>query len=94
MDINEVFNWLITGWRAWIILGAVAGFIANIIMAEQDRGFIYYTVLGIVGAFLGGFIFQFFGERAATGLNPYSILVSTVGAVVILFVANLIRKAK
>jgi uncharacterized membrane protein YeaQ/YmgE (transglycosylase-associated protein family) len=47
-------------------------------------------VLGIVGAFVGGFIFNFFGHSGVSGFNIYSVLVATVGAVVVLFIYHAI----
>ena len=69
---------------AWIVLGLVAGFIASKIVNKSGEGMILDIILGIVGAVLGGYLFQTFGMAGVTGLNVYSILVAVVGAVLFL----------
>jgi uncharacterized membrane protein YeaQ/YmgE (transglycosylase-associated protein family) len=71
---------------AWIILGLIAGFIASKIVNKTGEGVIMDIVLGVVGAVLGGYLFQTFGMAGVTGVNLYSILVAVVGAVVVLFI--------
>lgn len=75
----------------WIVLGAIAGLIAGIIM-KSKHGIIEDIGLGVVGAFIGGFIFNFFGQSGVTGLNIYSIIVAVVGAIVLIFVGRLIHR--
>jgi uncharacterized membrane protein YeaQ/YmgE (transglycosylase-associated protein family) len=70
---------------AWIILGLIAGFIGSKIVNKSGEGIILDIVLGVVGAFLGGFIFSFFGAQGVTGLNLWSLFVAVIGAVVFLF---------
>ena len=70
----------------WIILGLISGFIASKMVNHTGEGVILDIVLGIVGAFAGGWLFNTFGAHGVTGLNIYSILVSVVGAVVVLLV--------
>lgn len=72
----------------WIVLGALAGVIAGMIM-KSNHGIIMDVVLGVVGAFVGGFIFNFFGQSGVTGLNIYSIVVSVIGAVALIFLGRL-----
>jgi uncharacterized membrane protein YeaQ/YmgE (transglycosylase-associated protein family) len=71
---------------AWIILGLVAGFIASKLVNRTGSGIVMDLLLGVVGAFVGGFLFTRFGAAGVTGLNLYSILVATLGAVVVLFI--------
>jgi len=78
---------------AWIILGAVAGFIASKIVNKAGEGFLMDIVLGIVGAVVGGFIFRQFGAAGVTGFNLYSLLVAVVGAIVFLIIYHAIRRA-
>jgi uncharacterized membrane protein YeaQ/YmgE (transglycosylase-associated protein family) len=78
---------------AWIIFGALAGWIASIIMGRNKQmGAIANIVVGIVGAFIGGWIMNFFGAQGVTGFNLASLLVAIVGAVVLLFVVGLLRR--
>ena len=69
---------------AWIILGLISGFIASKIVNRTGEGFILDVVLGIVGAIVGGVIFNQFGSIGVTGLNLYSLIVAVIGAVVVL----------
>ena len=55
-------------------------------------GAIANIIVGIVGAFIGGFIMSFFGAQGVTGFNLPSLLVAIVGAVVLLFVVGLFRR--
>jgi uncharacterized membrane protein YeaQ/YmgE (transglycosylase-associated protein family) len=74
----------------WIIFGALAGWIASIIMGKNKKmGAIANIVVGIVGAFIGGAIMSFFGAQGVTGFNFPSFIVAVVGAVVLLFVVGL-----
>jgi uncharacterized membrane protein YeaQ/YmgE (transglycosylase-associated protein family) len=71
---------------AWIVLGLVAGFIASKIVNKAGEGMLMDIVLGVVGAFLGGWLFNTFGMPGVTGLNMYSLLVAVVGAALFLIV--------
>ena len=77
---------------AWIILGLIAGFIASKIVNKQGEGFFLDIILGIIGALVGGWLFEFFGKAGVTGLNLYSMLVAIVGAVVVLVVYHAVRR--
>lgn len=73
------------GFIAWIILGALAGWIASMIMkTDAEQGAFANIIVGIIGAVLGGFIMQLFGASGVNGFNLYSILVAIGGAVVLL----------
>ena len=74
------------GILAWIVLGLIAGFIASKIVNHTGSGLLMDIVLGVVGAFLGGWLFNTFGMPGVTGLNLYSLLVAVVGAAVFLIV--------
>jgi uncharacterized membrane protein YeaQ/YmgE (transglycosylase-associated protein family) len=81
------------GILAWIILGALAGWVASIIMGRNKQmGAIANIVVGIIGAFLGGWIMSFFGGQGVTGFNLQSFFVALVGAVVLLFIVGLDRR--
>jgi transglycosylase-associated protein len=78
---------------AWIILGGLSGWIASIIMKKNtSMGVIANIVTGIIGAFIGGVVFNFIGAEKVTGLNLYSILVSVVGACILLWIIGKINK--
>jgi uncharacterized membrane protein YeaQ/YmgE (transglycosylase-associated protein family) len=74
----------------WIIFGGLSGWIASIIMKTDWRqGTVADILLGIFGAIVGGFIMGLFGQAGVTGFNLYSLLVSVLGAVVLLFVGRM-----
>ncbi|WP_314295620.1 GlsB/YeaQ/YmgE family stress response membrane protein [Fusobacterium periodonticum] len=78
---------------AWLILGAFSGWIASIIMGKNaSMGAIANIVTGIIGAFIGGVVFNFFGAQRVTGFNLHSVLVSVVGACILLWILNKISK--
>ena len=77
---------------AWIILGLISGFIASKIVNKTGEGVLLDIVLGIVGAVIGGWLFNTFGMAGVTGLNVYSLLVAIVGAVVVLLVYHLLAR--
>ena len=77
---------------AWIVLGLVAGFIASKIVNKSGEGVVLDILLGIVGAVVGGYLFQTFGMAGVTGLNISSILVAVVGAVIFLVIYHAILR--
>jgi uncharacterized membrane protein YeaQ/YmgE (transglycosylase-associated protein family) len=77
---------------AWVVLGPLAGFIGSKIVNKTGEGLLLDIVLGIVGAVVGGWLFNQFGHTGVTGLNFYSLLVAVVGAVIVLVVWHAIRR--
>jgi uncharacterized membrane protein YeaQ/YmgE (transglycosylase-associated protein family) len=75
---------------AWIVLGVIAGFIGSKLVNKTGEGLIRDVLLGIVGAIVGGFLFNLFGASGVTGLNLYSLFVAVVGAVIFLVVYHAI----
>jgi uncharacterized membrane protein YeaQ/YmgE (transglycosylase-associated protein family) len=76
---------------AWIVVGLIAGALAKLILPGDDPGGIIVTILvGIVGAFVGGFVFSLFGGAGVSGFNIWSILVATVGAIILLLIYRLV----
>jgi uncharacterized membrane protein YeaQ/YmgE (transglycosylase-associated protein family) len=81
----------------WLIIGGIIGWLASIVMrTDAQQGVILNIVVGIVGAFLGGFIFSRLGYTGAnindSGLSVTSFAVSLVGAIVLLAIVNLFRR--
>lgn len=75
------------GILAWILVGLIAGFLAKFIMPGPDPGGIIVTILiGIVGAFVGGFLTSNLLGIGVTGFNISTILVATLGAIILLAV--------
>ncbi len=78
------------GILAFIVVGLIAGLLAKLVMPGDDPGGLIVTALiGIVGAFVGGLIVQFLGGAGVTGINIWSILVATLGAVILLAIYRL-----
>lgn len=78
---------------SWIVLGLIAGIIAKLIMPGKDGGgFIMTTLLGIVGAFVGGWVGSFVGLGTVGTFSLGSMATAIVGALVLLFVYRLIKK--
>jgi uncharacterized membrane protein YeaQ/YmgE (transglycosylase-associated protein family) len=71
---------------AWIVLGLIAGFIASKMVNKTGEGIVLDILLGIVGAVVGGFLFNLVGSAGVTGLNIWSLIVAVIGAVVFLLV--------
>jgi len=81
------------GILSWIILGLIAGVLAKLIMPGKDPGGMIITILiGIAGAFIGGFVSSAIGFGSVTGFDFRSILVSVLGAVLLLVLYRLIKK--
>jgi uncharacterized membrane protein YeaQ/YmgE (transglycosylase-associated protein family) len=74
---------------AWVVLGLIAGFIASKLVNKTGGSLILDMVLGIVGAVVGGFVFNQFGSAGVTGLNLYSMLVAVIGAVIVLAIYHM-----
>ena len=71
---------------AWLVLGLISGFIASKLVNKTGEGILVDIVLGIVGAVVGGWLFNSIGHAGVTGFNIYSMFVAVVGAVVVLVV--------
>lgn len=68
----------------WIVLGLVAGFIASKLVNGRGEGVSLDIVLGIVGAVVGGWLFNTVGRAGVTGFNLWSLFVAIIGAMVLL----------
>jgi uncharacterized membrane protein YeaQ/YmgE (transglycosylase-associated protein family) len=80
------------GWLAWIVLGGLAGWIAGIITKNRaPMGLLPNIIIGVVGAYVGGFLMNLIGARGVTGFNPWSLIVAVVGASALLWLINLFR---
>jgi uncharacterized membrane protein YeaQ/YmgE (transglycosylase-associated protein family) len=69
----------------WALLGLVAGWIASVIMKTNDRqGWLMDVILGVLGGIVGGLVMNMIGYTGVTGFNIYSLIVSVIGAVVLI----------
>lgn len=77
----------------WIIFGAIAGWIASIIMkTDSSQGTVWDIVMGVVGAVVGGFLMGLAGQPGVTGFDLYSLGVAVIGAIVVIFLGRMLRK--
>ncbi len=76
----------------WLIVGLVAGVLASLVMGGTGYGLIGDIIIGIIGAFVGGWLFRTLGVASPLGGLAGTILVAFIGAVVLLFVLRLIRR--
>lgn len=77
----------------WLILGSVSGWIASKITGNDERmGVGMNLVVGIIGAFIGGWITSLFGLGTVTGLNLWSFVISILGAVILLSIVSMFKK--
>ena len=83
------------GILSWILMGLIVGVIAKLVMPGPDPGGIFLTILlGIGGAFVGGYVGSFLGLGSVTGFNLGSLLLAVGGAVLILILYRTIRKKR
>lgn len=81
------------GILSWIVMGLIVGALAKFIMPGKDPGGIIVTILiGIAGAFVGGFIASLLGLGAFTGFNLWSLLLAVGGSLLLLWLYRVIKK--
>jgi uncharacterized membrane protein YeaQ/YmgE (transglycosylase-associated protein family) len=73
---------------AWIVLGLISGFIASKIVNKSGEGFFIDVLLGIVGAIVGGFLFNLIGAVGVSGFNIWSMFVAVIGAMIVLWIKH------
>ena len=77
---------------SWIVLGAIVGVIAKLIMPGKDPGGMIVTILlGIAGAFVGGYISTILGIGSVTGFNILSLVIAVGGALILLIIYRFIK---
>jgi uncharacterized membrane protein YeaQ/YmgE (transglycosylase-associated protein family) len=79
---------------AWLVLGLIAGFIGSKIVNSRGEGILLDILLGVVGAFAGGWLFHIFGAPGVSGLNLYSLFVAVIGSVVLLVLYHALRRRR
>lgn len=77
----------------WILFGAIAGWVASLVMGSNARqGIVGDILLGVVGAVIGGFLMNLLGAPGATGFNVYSIIIAIVGAIALIAVGRAVYR--
>ncbi len=83
------------GILSWIVLGALAGWVASIMMGRNSSmGAIANIVVGIVGALIGGYVMSMVDGQGVTGFNLTSFLIALLGSVILLAIVNFFSKGK
>jgi len=83
------------GILSWILVGLVAGWLADMVMKGKGRGILFSLVLGIVGALVGGYFAGLLGvQDAVNGFNITSLLTAFIGAVVLIFIVRAIAPGR
>ena len=78
------------GWIAWFVIGIIAGWLAEQIMG-RNHGLLTNLIVGIVGALVGGFLYNTLGGDAG-GNWIVGIIVATLGAIILLFLLGLVKR--
>jgi uncharacterized membrane protein YeaQ/YmgE (transglycosylase-associated protein family) len=82
------------GFVAWIVVGAIAGFLANLVMGSRE-GLVMMVVLGIVGGLVGGFIAtSILKIGSVNGINVESIIIATLGAILVVVVVGMVQGSR
>ena len=76
----------------WILFGAIAGWLAGLIMGDQRRGWLGNILVGVLGAGLGGFVASLLGLGGVDGFNLYSMLIAVAGACLLLWIYNALQR--
>lgn len=78
---------------SWLIVGALAGWISSKIMnTDESMGAFANIVVGIIGAFIGGFVVNLLGGTGITGFNVWSVLVAILGSVILLWIMKAVKR--
>ena len=81
------------GILSWVVLGLIVGILAKLIMPGKDPGGMIITIIiGIAGAFVGGFVSSLIGFGSVTGFDFRSILIAVAGAILLLWIYRMIKK--
>lgn len=78
---------------SWIVIGGIAGWIASMITGNNRKMGIGSNILvGVIGGFIGGLVMNLMGNYGMTGFNWWSLLVATIGSVILLLIVNAVRR--
>ncbi len=79
----------------WLVFGALAGWVASIIMGTNDsQGVVGNIAVGLIGALIGGFVMRSIGGEGITGFNFPSFLIAVLGSIVLLFIFHFVKKGR
>ncbi|MDQ5889991.1 MAG: hypothetical protein QG609_484 [Patescibacteria group bacterium] len=76
----------------WILFGGIIGWVASLIMkTDAQQGLVLNIIVGIIGALIGGWVMNFFGQSDPSGFSLYSFLVALLGSVILIAIIKMIR---
>lgn len=78
---------------SWIVVGAIAGWLASQVI-PSSLGLLGNVLIGMIGAFVGGWLFVQFGAQGTTGFSVWSIFVSFIGAAILLFIIREVQRRR
>lgn len=79
----------------WLIIGAVAGWIASMVTGNnREMGAFKNIAVGVIGGVLGGLIMNMVGGIGITGFNLWSLVVACIGAIILLFIVNAFSRSR
>ena len=77
----------------WIVIGGLAGWVASKFMnTDKDQGVFANIIVGVIGAFIGGFVMNLLGGQGITGFSIWSFVVALLGSVILLWILKAVRK--
>lgn len=77
----------------WIIIGGLAGWVASKVMGtDKEQGVLMNVIVGVIGAFIGGFVMNLLGGVGLTGFSIWSFVVALVGSVILIWILKLVRR--
>lgn len=81
------------GWIGYIIIGAIAGWIAGKIVKGSGSGILMNIVIGVIGALIGGFLLSFFVDTASGGWW-FTLFTAVLGAVILLWIVGVVQSRR
>lgn len=75
----------------WILIGGTAGWIAGLIVGGKGKGCITNIFVGILGSFVGGFVFEILREQGIINIQIHSFVISIIGSIILLLILNLFK---
>lgn len=79
---------------AWIVVGLIAGLLASWVVPGTNTNWLVDIIVGMIGAVIGGWVFNAFGAGGASGFNVWSIIVAFIGAVILLYIIKAIQASR
>lgn len=76
----------------WIVIGGLAGWVASLLVKDKGHGLLLNIIIGVLGAFIGGFVFELIGGTGVTGFNIWSFFVALAGSIIFLWLISLVNR--